>query len=231
MITVYTVITGGKDGMREMPEIREKSEAKFVAFLSNEMSSVTWNTRPAYDRFVDPRRNSRIQKILAHQYIDTEYSIYIDGNITLLTTPEELVKKYLGDYDIAVFTHPNRDCIYAEAIQCAKRGLDNAETIIEQAKMYEDSGYAKHKGLCECGIILRRHTPQVAALNNAWWSEFCRHSKRDQISFMYAVDRVGIPVNMVNIPFMASNRVIDGQLCQIGIRDGDFEIIPHKKWS
>ena len=229
MITVYTSVTSGKDAVREMLDVKRQSEAKFVAYLSAPYLSPTWEVRPAYARFVDPRRNSRIQKILAHEYIDTEYSIYIDGNISLLTTPEKLIEKYLGDCDIAVFTHPNRDCIYEEAIQCAKRGLDDPETIIEQAVAYENSGYAKHKGLCECGIILRRHTPQVAALNNAWWAEYCRHSKRDQISFMYAVDQVGIPVNMVNVPFLASVREIDGVLCEIGTRNEDFEIIPHKK--
>src|SRR5690606_11150176 len=100
-------------------------------------------------------------------------------------------------HDIAVFKHPQRDCLYDEATVCALRRLDDPETIIEQVKTYEDRGFSKHKGLCECGIILRRHTPRVERFNEVWWSEYSRHSRRDQISFMYAADKVGLRVNQI----------------------------------
>jgi hypothetical protein len=226
-ITCFTSVTGAKDGVREMLDIKRASAAKFVAFLETPLLSPTWEVRPAYNRFMDLRRNSRIQKMLPHQYFDTEYSIYIDGNIKLLDTPENLIAKHLKDYDIAVYKHPTRDCIYDEAIACAKRGLDDPEVIIEQVKGYEDRGYAKHKGLAECGIILRRHTPQVTAFNNAWWAEYCRHSKRDQISFMYAADQTGIPVNIVTNYFVGEMRQIKGVTVEAGVRKGEFDIIPH----
>lgn len=198
-ITVYTSLNNGKD---------------------------EWNPKVqnicTYDKFKDPRRNSRASKILAHKYIDTEYSIYIDGNITLNVSPETLIEKYLKDYDIAVYRHPTRDCIYDEAVECAKRNLDDPEIIIEQAKAYEDSGYAKHKGLAECGIIIRRHTPEVENFNTYWWAEYCRYSRRDQISFMYAVDKVGIRVNIIDDYFISTGP-------QSAIKQsGDFSIIVHK---
>lgn len=209
-ITVYTCMTGDKDDM-SVPnypmDVRDGSEYK--QFIDS------------YDRFKDNRRNSRIQKILAHQYINTRYSIYVDANIKLLITPEEIIEKYLKDADIAVFKHPNRDCLYDEATTCAVRDLDDPEIIIEQAVAYENSGYAKHKGLFECCIVIRRHTEKVEQLNNAWWAEYCRHSKRDQISFPYAVNKVGIRVNAIPAYFLPTN---DGRY----IRDGAFEIIPHK---
>jgi len=214
--TVVTALTGGKDTIREQDKW---GEAKFVAYTDTPMDSRTWDIKPCYDRFTDPRRNSRVPKILIHKYVNSEYSIYMDANIKLLRTPEELIEKYLKDHDIAVYKHPNRDCIYDEATTCAVRKLDDPETIIEQAKAYEDSGYAKHKGLCECGIILRRHTKKVEQFNNAWWAEYSRYSRRDQISFMYAVDKVGIRVNMIPEYFIEK----DGQF----IRGGDVEIVPH----
>jgi len=201
MITLFTAITNDKD---------EQFDPNAKCFLNS------------YNRFTDGRRNSRIQKILTHKYIDSEYSIYIDGNIKLITSPEKLIEKYLKDCDLAVYKHPNRDCIYDEAMVCAKMGLDNAEVIIHQAKSYEDSGYGKHKGLAECGIIMRRHTKKVEEFNNAWWAEYCVHSRRDQISFMYAVDKVGIPINIIPDFFMeiGANKAMK--------QSGDFEIITHK---
>jgi hypothetical protein len=41
----------------------------------------------------------------------------------------------------------------------------------------------------------------VVELNTFWWAEYCRGSVRDQISFMYAVDSVGIRVNMIDAPW------------------------------
>jgi len=220
-ITVYTCITGGKDNFIEN---QVTGNANFVAFLDETNYSNTWKIKKAYDKFIDPRRNSRIQKILAHQYIDTEYSIYIDGNIELIAKPEELIEKYLGDYDLAVFKHPNRDCLYDEAKVCAVRGLDDPELIIEQAKRYEDQGFAKHKGLAECGMIIRRHTPKVEQFNNAWWSEWCRYSKRDQISFMYALDKVGLAVNIVNEPFVIKDYTS-------AVRPNVAKIVTHQKYE
>ncbi len=204
-IIVYTVITSGKDSVREQ-------KYPVMRFIDS------------YDKFKDPRRNSRIQKILAHQYINAEYSIYIDGNVKLLADPQLLVDKYLKDCDLATYRHPNRNCIYDEAMECAKRKLDDPEIIIEQAQTYEDAGYAKKKGCCECGIILRRHTPKVEEFNNAWWSEYCRHSKRDQISFMYAVDKVGIQINMIPDYFLVTGK--DSAIKQ----SGEFDIITHNNF-
>jgi len=219
MITVVTSITGGKDNLIET---QNKGEAKWVAYNEDLTPSTVWEVKPACNKFKDPRRNSRPAKILIHKYCNTEYSIWIDGSIQMLVTPEYLIDKYLKDYDIAVSKHPIRDCVYDEAMVCAKTNLDDPELIIEQVKSYEDSGYEKHKGLAECAIILRRHTPEVEAFNNAWWAEYTRFSRRDQISFPVAVDKVGIRVNYIEDYFTTTDHVTATK------QSGDFKIITHK---
>lgn len=208
MITVYTCLVGNRDE----PLLQQTPKGVELKVF-----------RDDYDKFKDNRRNSRIQKILAHQYIDTEHSIYIDANIRLMVDPQTLIDKYLVDCDLAVMKHPTRDCLYDEAMTCAKRGLDDVETIIKQAKTYEDDGFAKHKGLGECNIILRRHTPKVEEFNNAWWSEYCVHSRRDQISFPYAVDKVGISVKLIPDYFVETSPLTAIKQSE------DFEIVAHTK--
>ena len=201
-ITVLTSITGNKDFLIDE---QVKGSARWIAYLDKPFSSTTWEIREAYKGFNDKRRNSRAPKILSHQFSDTEYSLWIDGSMSLRKPPEHLIQRYLQDADIALFKHPLRDCIYGEAMKCAVAGLDDPEVIIEQVSTYEKAGYGKNKGLCECGFILRRHTKKVIELNNAWWSEYCRHSSRDQISFMYAVDSVGIKVHTIDAPWELSS--------------------------
>jgi hypothetical protein len=41
-------------------------------------------------------------------------------------------------------------------------------------------------------VILRRHTPAVAAFNEAWWAEIQAGSRRDQVSFTYVAWKLGL---------------------------------------
>lgn len=191
-ISVVTALNAGKDHLRDD---QTTGDAKFIAYT--DQTSKLWEVRPIYDRFASPRRNSRIHKLQIHQYVDTEYSIWMDANLALRVPPEQIVSEWLKDYDIAVFKHPERDCIYDEAMICATHRLDDPEIIIEQAVKYEKAGFTKKRGLAECNVIVRRHTPKIEAFNNAWWSEYCRHSVRDQISFMYVADKLGMRVNYI----------------------------------
>lgn len=179
MISLYTVTTGNKD-----------------PYIEQNYPIVRFND--AYDKFKDNRRNSRIQKILSHKYFDSEYTIYIDGNMKLLISPEEVIKRYMNGCDMALFAHGARDCIYDEAVEVAKLKMDDPETIIEQAKYYEDHEYAKHKGLLQGGFIVRRNNERTQRFNEAWWADFCRFSRRDQLSLMPAIDKSGVIVNKIN---------------------------------
>jgi hypothetical protein len=193
-ITVFTSITGGKDHLREN---QVTDGAKFIAYVSERQGSKVWEEREAYNRFRSDRRNARAPKILSHHYCDTPYSLWLDGNIALREKPARIVEEWLVDHDFAVFKHPDRDCLYEESTFCAERELDDPKVIIAQAAKYKAEGFAMRKGLAESSVIARRHTTKVIEFNNAWWSEFCMHSVRDQLSFMYAADKVGLRINWI----------------------------------
>ncbi len=216
-ITVLTSITGSKDSLQDDQSV---GSAKFVAYTDFNKSA-QWEIRKPFDKFNDPRRNSRAPKILSHLFCESEYSIWIDGNMSLLKPPEELIERYLKDYDLAIFAHPKRNCIYGEAVRVAGAELDDPEVIIEQVTRYEKMGYAKEKGLCECGFIIRRHTPKVIEFNNYWWSEWSRGCVRDQVSFMFAVDAVGLRINKIKEPWYIGT---DGTTAH---RSDFIKIVPH----
>lgn len=218
-IEVITSIVGAKDALQEK---QQKGGATFTAFVDDvSLKTNVWNLKKAYDRFKDPRRNSRIHKILIHKYSEADFTIWIDGNKRLLVTPEEVVERYLQHYDMAIFAHVTRDCLYDEAMVCAKLNLDDPETIIEQAKYYEDHEWAKNKGLCEGGFIIRRNNARTHAFNEAWWADYCRFSRRDQLSLMPALEksRVNayfIPETYVDTPYGTTMR-----------EGGAVELVPH----
>ena len=53
----------------------------------------------------------------------------------------------------------------------------------------KSKGYKKNQGLAMTGIIIRKHTERIKRLNEKWWAEVCRGSKRDQLSFNYIFDQ------------------------------------------
>ncbi len=81
-IEVITSITGDKDWLIDD---QVKGDAKFICYTDNpNLKSKTWEIRPAYDKFKDPRRNSRIHKILIHKYSEADITIWADGNMQFM---------------------------------------------------------------------------------------------------------------------------------------------------
>lgn len=193
-IVVYTAITAGYDTLKEQPHA-SRSAASFVAFLDEPRESSTWRCFPIHGAFSDANRNAKIHKVLSHISVpDAQYTLWIDGSVTLRSADSihTLVDAYLTDCDLAVFQHRVRTCVYQEASVCLQRRLDDPEIIWQQICRYTREGYPPNAGLSECTVILRRHTAQVKAFNEAWWEEIRRGSKRDQLSFDYVARKLGL---------------------------------------
>jgi len=152
-----------------------------------------------YNQFKDPVRNAKIYKVLSHYFDKDEYSIWIDGNIFLKKDISFYIN-LLGDYDIAVFRNFYRNCLYEEAKACIKQKLDDPEIIEAQIKRYKQKGFPENAGLPSTGLIIRRQTDKIKYLNEKWWAEICRGSRRDQISFPYIFHKVVRYLPMVS-PF------------------------------
>ena len=191
-VAIYTAITAGKDTLKD-PRGNADVDRIFFTDRPQEGAGSGWNIRSACALFTDARRNSRAHKILAHQYLpEYDYSVWMDGSIRLLTSARELVEEHLRNADVAMFPHPARSCLYVEAAGCANAGSDHRHILEEQVAAYRRAGYPPDNGLNECAVILRRHNEATERFNNAWWSEYCRHSCRDQVSLRYVVHKLGV---------------------------------------
>lgn len=198
-IVVYTAITNKTneyDKLKELP-LNLKDVNKF-AFLEKNIESDSWQVKPIYNEFKDPCRNAKIHKILPHKYFpDFEYSLWIDGSIEVKFpySIKRLIEIYLNGFDIALFKHSERRCLYQELKVCCDRRLDDIETMKKQVERYKIEGYPENLGLSECTVILRRHTNQIKEFNEAWWEEIKNGSRRDQLSFDYVARKMNLKVN------------------------------------
>jgi hypothetical protein len=187
-LTVYTAIAGGYDVLREPDE--PWPGARYIAFVdaADSTPSPVWERRLFPETLATPRRTAKHPKILAHAVLPpTEYSLWL----------EALIAKYLKDSNIALLRHPHRDCLYEEARTCMRLHLDHPAILFGQVDQYRREGFPERAGLAEACVILRRHTPQVLALNTTWWHEIEHGSCRDQVSFPYAAWRLGVEYTLM----------------------------------
>lgn len=194
-LVIYTVITGGKDALSE--DMNTKG-ARAVCFTDNpDLKSEKWEIVLIPSLYKDVRRDSRTVKMLPHIYFpEATYSLYCDGNIICKIPLQRLIDEWLEETDIAVFKHHTRDCLFDEAQECIRLELDSREAIEGHILRYE--GFPKHKGLYQCGVILRKHTERIRRLNERWFAEYNVGAKRDQISFPYVLEKEGISINAID---------------------------------
>ena len=172
-----------------------------------------WEHLPTCSDHDDPVRNAKIHKILAHKFFpNAEYSLWMDGNFEIACDVNRVIRRYLSGADIAVHAHRERTCIYEEARVCIEQEKDSPDTIRRQVNRYWHEGYPPNAGLAELGIILRRHTRTSGRLNECWWAEISRGSRRDQLSFNYVTHKLQVPYR----PFRS--HIVNGPL---------FKCVPH----
>lgn len=192
-LTVYTAIFDDYDTLKDPQEANP--EVNYICFSDTPKSSDIWNVRivnPDYSY----RKENRRYKVLAHKFLNCEYSFYVDGSVELKSDISPYIETWVGENDIAMALHPGRDCLYDEAAVCRCRKLDSPKTIAKQIQRYREEGYPEHNALTGNTFILRRHTPKIAELNELWWHEIDNYSIRDQLSFNYVVWKLGVEYSL-----------------------------------
>lgn len=184
-IVVYTAVYGDKDELKDSSVSLPNCD--LVCFTDNEaLESKAFGFQPPIHP--DPVRAAKIFKIMPHRFFpEYTYSLWVDASVILKRGDiRGLVKKCLETYDMAAFPHPLNDCVYCEAETCLAEDLDDEETIKMQMNQYRSLGYPSHGGLIASAFILRRHmSPPMVRLDEDWWTQIQRFSRRDLLSFNY----------------------------------------------
>lgn len=151
-----------------------------------------WDVRVIKPKF-SHRKQARHCKTMVHEYLpDADVTVWLDGNVRLMLPVKRMVRKWLGDKDFATFNHPDRKCLQEEAKFCIRAGKGNKAKLMAQVATYQQAGMPARWGLPETKCVIRRNTPKMVKLNEAWWQEIQRHSIRDQVSLPYVCWKLGI---------------------------------------
>jgi hypothetical protein len=238
---IYSCVTGQYDNVLETllkSQAYSDDDTDFVLFsdrpdlvesgVGQEFRQVgghlTWKILPVkYQHPVCNVRTARWHKINSHLAVpEYDRSVWVDGSQRLreVNLRKELVEPYFALPEstqmkpIASFKHPDRTCVYQEAVACRKLKKDNPTIIAKQMQAYQAEGYPPYNGMVETACVVRNNSPLVSQFNEIWWDQIEKFSRRDQLGFNYTSWKTGIAYGRIR-----------GHRAQSPY----FEFIPHKK--
>ncbi len=189
-VVVYTVVVDGYDNLSAPPAVASQSNISYVCLSDRAETAVSgWTYKPLPHAELPAQSRNRWAKFHPHElFPDHNASIYVDGNIEVVSDPMQLVVEVLQQASIGLYDHPVRNCLFEEARECARIGFDWGPVIREQVQRYALDGYPRRNGLYEGNVIVRaHHDARLVRAMERWWDEWDRGVKRDQLSLMYVL--------------------------------------------
>lgn len=201
-IAIYTCIYGGYDSVREPISVPDNCDFFIFTEKDRTIESKVWIKRDA------PEKIAKMSNIEKNRYIkmhphelfpEYKYSIYIDGNVQIISDLTEYVN-LLNDIGIAIHTHHLRNCVYDEMKIVLKSKRIKPKEGNRHLEYLLNDGMPKNYGLLQCNVIVREHNnPICLKIMEEWWEEFMRYSKRDQISLPHVLYKNKIKVEQVGV--------------------------------
>jgi len=195
-VVIYTAIFG--DNVTLYPQNKIQG-IDFICFSDRPRKAKGWEVRVVKEYIHgDNVRNNRYYKILPHLHLkEYDYSIYIDGDYLVISSPLAIISGVKGDAHMLVFDHQQttsdpRNCIFKEYDAIIKlyheKGIlkDDLQIISKQIEFFKTQNYPANNGLIKGGVLVRKHneTDVIKAMER-WWEFVLNHSRRDQLSFNY----------------------------------------------
>lgn len=197
-IAVLTASVGTNNLLPTIPF----EDVDYFAFSDSQKEANGWIVKKSLDFSSDPkyknRRNAKIYKVLPFLFApDYDYYFWVDSTHILEQNPKTVIETYLTDSDVAVFNHPERNCVYKEGELVKQIGFDYSNLIDDQLAFYKDMCYPENNGLYELPVRVQRNTELTQRMGMMWWEQICMFSSRDQISFPFVCHQLGIKPNIM----------------------------------
>lgn len=188
MIVCYTAILGGSDRLKPAPAGPDVC----VCFTDDPALAGTGWTVVLQPPAHQPRALARRLKLTPHILFPlAEASVWIDASMRVQDWPA-----LLADSDgalCACLRHPDRSSCYEEGEAVIRLKIAEPARIRAALARYRLDGFAP-TALSTTGLLVRRHTPRVAAFDERWLAQLDQYGTSDQVHMDYCAWTVGLPV-------------------------------------
>ncbi len=190
-IVAFTAIVANYDTLRAPRTL--DPDIDYVCFSDTPRSDLgVFEVRPLPFQHADPVRAARFVKTHPHLlFPDHDIAIWMDATIIIDSDVKPLIDRLLkSDKMVGGLVHPRGHDIYDEAYHCARSRKDDPTEIAAQVARYRAARVPKGLAVPDSSFMIwnLRHAAAAKALDS-WWHEIASGSRRDQISFNYALWR------------------------------------------
>ena len=200
-LCVYTCITGDYDTLHEINQ--PEPNVDYLCFTNNKsIKSKTWKIIYIEDSSLNNHLLSRKIKILGHPIISEQYdaSVWMDASVIWNKKITAFVSEYFKNSTFSAFTHHARTSIQQEAITCLRLHKDSKENIVRTLDYLKKEEFPDNLGLYEMTVFIKKHNdPIVIKTMQIWFDTIKHYSKRDQLSFTYAIWKTNLKVSPINL--------------------------------
>ena len=190
-IAVYTAVYGNYDRLYN-PQTKPNN-CDFFIFTDNDLlqNNIIWNkkefTPKWFNEFSNSEKNRYIKMHPHELFPDYKYSVYIDGNIEIVTDFTEFIQDF-NVFGLKLHNHYRRKCVYKEIDECILHKKASIEELLKYKEKLINEKIPYNYGLLEAPIIVREHNnKKCIKIMNEWWKEYKNYIKRDQIALIYVL--------------------------------------------
>ena len=202
-IVIYSVLFGNYDELKEPLYITPNCD--YYVLTNQEVPKKSVWKKYSIEDFEDRVKGfSNLEKarfFKTHPQIlfpEYKYSMFIDANIQMVTDMRPVFAQ-LEENFIAIHNQTGRDCVYQEATEIIVIGKANKKEVKHQMNVYKKEGFPEHYGLFRTCVVVREHNDSnCVKLMELWWDEIQKYTKRDQLSFTYALWKMGLDKKAVS---------------------------------
>ena len=188
---IYSAMVGAYDDILQPLVIDERFDYILFSNEIKEKNVGVWQVRPISYHNNDNTRICRYVKTHPEELLgDYDVSVWMDSNIQICVESfyQRIIEIDQQGYLICSTDHPTRNCIYEEAFAVMNMRVEYEAVVIDWCHHLRQENYPRTNGLCETGVIFRKHRDtQVAKVDAFWWECIDNYSRRDQLSFNYAL--------------------------------------------
>ncbi len=201
-VAIYTAIFGGYDKILEPYCVPNNCDFYIFTDRKIEVGKSKWikkDSPKSIESLSNAEKNRYLKMHPDELFPDYKYSIYVDGNVQIITDLTEYIN-ILGETGIGIHLHNLRNCVYDELDATVKTGRVKKNDATRYRKYLLSTGMPKSYGLLQCSVIVREHHNEVCRnVMKQWWQEYCKYTKRDQVSLPHILYMNNISVNEIGI--------------------------------
>ena len=192
---IYSAIVGNYDDVRQPKIVDERFDYVLFTNEIKEKKIGVWQIRPIEYQNADSTLICRYIKTHPHTLLpEYEVSIWMDSNIQICS--EYLYRRVIElereGVVISSMWHPT-GCAYQEAFDVMALKLEHEKVVTHWCHKLRQEGYPRENGLCETNVLYRKNcNDRVIDFDNLWWNCVENNSRRDQLSYNYALWKLGI---------------------------------------